>query len=284
MDFGRLGLIQDPDTGHRRAVWSLIVVLGYSRHCFVWPTFGQTLEDVIAGLESAWAFFGGIPRYLVIDNFPGGGGGSGRIASRLHPGIPGILPAPRLYRRRGQSQASQGQAQGGAGRPVRSESASSRAAVSMACHTSGQKRSAGAAMSRGSAFTAPPTGNHWWSSRTRSRQALIPWDGEPYEISDWRDAKVHPDHHVQCRQALYSVPSALCPPGQRVEIRVDSKLVHIYRPSTGSGRQADQDPRPSAQGWPRHRSRGLSCPPLRLHHQGARPYQAPRDRVGPSGG
>ena len=30
----------------------------------------QTLEDVIAGLESAWAFFGGMPQYLVIDNFP----------------------------------------------------------------------------------------------------------------------------------------------------------------------------------------------------------------------
>ena len=61
VDFGRLGLIHDPDTGRRRAVWALIVVLAYSRHCFVWPTFGQRLEDVIAGLESAWAHFGGIP-------------------------------------------------------------------------------------------------------------------------------------------------------------------------------------------------------------------------------
>ena len=70
VDFGRLGLIHDPDTGRRRAVWAPIVVLNYSRHCFVWPTFGQKLEDVIAGLESAWSFFGGIPRYLVIDNCP----------------------------------------------------------------------------------------------------------------------------------------------------------------------------------------------------------------------
>ena len=60
------------------------------------------------------------------------------------------------------------------------------------------------------------------------RNALIPWDGEPYEIADWRNAKVHQDHHVQCQQALYSVPADLCPPGQRVEVRVDSKLVHIY--------------------------------------------------------
>ena len=70
MDFGRLGLIDDPETGRRRTVWALLLVLGYSRHCFLWPSFGQTLEDVIAGLESAWAFFGGIPKYLVIDNCP----------------------------------------------------------------------------------------------------------------------------------------------------------------------------------------------------------------------
>ena len=60
------------------------------------------------------------------------------------------------------------------------------------------------------------------------RDALLPWDGEPYEIADWRNAKVHPDHHIQCQQALYSVPSDRCPPGQQVEIRLDSKLVHIY--------------------------------------------------------
>ena len=61
LDFGRLGYIEDAETGRRRTVWALIVVLAYSRHCFVWPTFNQKLEDVVDGLEAAWAFFGGIP-------------------------------------------------------------------------------------------------------------------------------------------------------------------------------------------------------------------------------
>ncbi len=60
------------------------------------------------------------------------------------------------------------------------------------------------------------------------RHTLLPWDGEPYEIAHWRTAKVHQDHHIQCQQALYSVPPDVCPPGQQVEIRVGSKLVHIY--------------------------------------------------------
>ena len=54
MDFGRLGLMEDPETGRRRVVWALIIVLSYSRHSFVWPTFSQKLVDVIEGLEAAW--------------------------------------------------------------------------------------------------------------------------------------------------------------------------------------------------------------------------------------
>ena len=61
LDFGRLGYVQDPETGRRYTAWALLVVLAFSRHSFLWPTFSQKLEEVIAGLEAAWAFFGGIP-------------------------------------------------------------------------------------------------------------------------------------------------------------------------------------------------------------------------------
>ena len=69
-DFGRLGMIKDPATGKRKAVWAMVIVLCHSRHCFVWPMQQHKLADVIAGLEAAWAFFGGMPKYLVINNFP----------------------------------------------------------------------------------------------------------------------------------------------------------------------------------------------------------------------
>ena len=87
MDFGRLGLIEDPETGRRRAVWALIIVLSYSRHSFVWPTFSQKLVDVIEGLEAAWAFFEGVPKYLVIDNFPAAVAGVDPLHPRLTRGF-----------------------------------------------------------------------------------------------------------------------------------------------------------------------------------------------------
>jgi hypothetical protein len=68
LDFARMGLIPDPDTGRRRVVHALIFTAVYSRHMFVWLTFTQTLAAVIEGCEAAWAYFGGVFRVLIPDN------------------------------------------------------------------------------------------------------------------------------------------------------------------------------------------------------------------------
>ena len=64
LDFGRLGLVPDPDTGRRRVAHALIFTAVYSRHMFVWLSFSQTLTAVIAGCEAAWGWFGG---YVGVD-------------------------------------------------------------------------------------------------------------------------------------------------------------------------------------------------------------------------
>jgi hypothetical protein len=58
VDFGRLGLLADAEDGRLRVVQGLIFTAVYSRHMFVWPTYRQTLGEVIAGFKAAWAFFG----------------------------------------------------------------------------------------------------------------------------------------------------------------------------------------------------------------------------------
>lgn len=62
IDFGRLGLTDDPDSGCRRQTQGMLTVVGYSRHSFLWPLFKQQLCDVIEGLEATWAFLGGVPK------------------------------------------------------------------------------------------------------------------------------------------------------------------------------------------------------------------------------
>ena len=68
VDFGRLGLVPDPETGHRRVLHALIVTLVYSRHQYVHVTHSQKLSDLIEGLEDAWTFFGGVQARVVLDN------------------------------------------------------------------------------------------------------------------------------------------------------------------------------------------------------------------------
>lgn len=54
--------------GESTKLCALVCVAAFSRHAFVWPCLGMTLDDVIGGLEAAWAFFGGVFRVVVADN------------------------------------------------------------------------------------------------------------------------------------------------------------------------------------------------------------------------
>ena len=87
IDFGKLGSIVDAESGKRQAVWALVVVLPYSRHSFTWPMQQQTLEESIAGLEAAWQFFGGVPRRVILDNFPAAVAGADALTPRLTRGF-----------------------------------------------------------------------------------------------------------------------------------------------------------------------------------------------------
>ena len=206
VDFGWLGMITDPATGKCRVVWALIIVLSYSRHCFVWPTHSQKLEDVIAGLEAAWVFFGGVPRYLVIDNFPAAVAGADPLHPRLTRGFleysqhRGFVVDPARVRHpkdkpkveRSVSYVRERLFKGGhfdGLAHLRTE------AQRWCLEVAGQRV-------HGTTRRQPLV-----VFQDEERHALLPWDGEPYEITHWRTAKVHPDHHVACQYALYSVPS-----------------------------------------------------------------------------
>jgi len=81
VDFGRMGLLDDPQAGRRRVVHALIFTAVYSRHCFVWLSFRQDLAAVIAGCEAAWAFFGGVFAVIIPDNMAA-------IVDKAHPTEP----------------------------------------------------------------------------------------------------------------------------------------------------------------------------------------------------
>lgn len=72
VDYGKLGLVFDPDSGRRRVLWAFVFVLSFCRHMFVRPTFKMDQAEWVAAHVAAAEFFGGLPRRLVPDNLKTG--------------------------------------------------------------------------------------------------------------------------------------------------------------------------------------------------------------------
>lgn len=252
MDFGRLGMIWDETSGRRRMASMMILTMKYSRHCFAWPMFTQKLDDVIEGFEKAWAFFGGIPKYVVIDNFPAAVAGTDPLNPRLTRGFMeytqhrGFIPDPaRSYHPQDKPQVERNV-------PY----------VRERFFKGGQFHSLSDMRSQARDWCLKVAGQRVHGTTRRlplmvfedeEKGTLIPWDGRPYDVPIWQEAKVHQDHHIQCGCAFYSIPYSACPPGKKVEVKMTSKLVKVHyrgavikiHPRQGKGeRSTDYDDYP----------------------------------------
>jgi transposase len=252
LDFGKLGRLVDPTTGKGQTVWALVVVLTMSRYSFVWPLLRQTLDETIGGLEAAWAFFGGVPRRLVLDNFPAAVAGTDPLAPRPTRGF-----------------LEYSQARGFLIDPARVASPQDKPQVERHIQYVRERLWKGgtfadlADVRRQAERWCREVAGQRVHGTTRQiprvvfedqeRAALPAWDGVPYDVPTWQEMVVHPDHHVSFQYALYSAPATTCPPGTRLEVRGDRSLVKLYKrgelakvhPRQGQGgRSTDPDDYP----------------------------------------
>lgn len=227
MDFGRLGFHQDPTTGRRQVIYALLVVLCHSRHMFVWPMLRQHLEEVIEGLEAAWRFFAGVPRHLVLDNFPAAVAEADSLSPRLTRGFldyaqfRGFLPDPaRVRHPKDKPHVERGVPY------VRDRFFAGASFLDLADMRSGAERwckeVAGSRL-HGTTHRRP-----FQLFLEEEQPHLLPLKPSPYLIPQYATLKVHDDHHVEFASALYSVPHDLCPPGSELEVRGDRELVRFY--------------------------------------------------------
>jgi hypothetical protein len=225
IDFGKMGLVPDPATGKRRVVWALIFTACYSRHCFVWLSFRQTTEAVIAGCEAAWAFFGGVFAVVIPDNMSA-------IVERADPLSPRLNQAFMEY----------AQARGFVTDPARVRTPTDKPRVERVVPFTRNS------MFAGESFVdldhAQRHAEAWCRNRaglrihgtTQCRPAelfaleeqprLLAAPASPYDVPIYARPKVHRDHHVEVAKALYSVPGNLI--GGHVDARADRALVRIF--------------------------------------------------------
>lgn len=224
VDFGKMGLLFDPDVGRRRTVWALIFTAVVSRHTFVWLSFRQTIEQVIDGFEAAWEFYGGVFKVVIPDNLKA-------VVDRADALTPRINATFLEY----------SQARGFVIDPARVRKPQDKPRVERAVAYVRDSFWAGEefadladAQRRVEVWCRVKAGMRiHGTTRVRPAEAfavleapvlLAAPDGR-YDTPTWTTAKVHRDHHIQVAKALYSVPGDLI--GQQVTVRVDSALVKI---------------------------------------------------------
>ena len=90
VDFLYLGLWDDPEAGRRRKLYAFLMTLSHSRHQFLYPTLAEDGAAWLEGHVAAFAFFGGAPKRLVIDNLTAGIAQADRYDPRVNRAYGGL--------------------------------------------------------------------------------------------------------------------------------------------------------------------------------------------------
>jgi hypothetical protein len=225
VDFGRLGLLEDRETGRQRWLHALVVTLRYSRYQHVWATFHQNLPSLIQGVEEAWFFFGGIPRRVVIDNLRAAVVKSDRYVPVFqrtfleYSQSRGFLLDPTLVRHPEGKATVERQIPYVRDNFFKGEQFRDRDHVQQEaiqwCQTTAGLRIHGTTRRQPRIVF-----------EQEERCALLPLTEPRFDVPQWGSCTVHPDHHLRFGNALYSVPTDYI--GKHVDIRKDSQLVRIY--------------------------------------------------------
>jgi transposase len=225
VDFGKMGRMFDPDMGRQRDCHALIVTPVVSRYSFVWLSFRQTLEDVIAGFEAAWVFFDGVFATVIPDNLKAIVEKADATEPRLNQAFVeyaqsrGFVVDPARVRRpqdkpRVERTVPFVRQSFFAGETFVDLADAQRRAEDW-CRVRAGMRTHGTIQARpGEVF------------RVEEQPVLAPAPTSPYDLPVYATAKVHRDHHIEVAKALYSVPGNLI--GQRVEVRADRALVRVF--------------------------------------------------------
>jgi hypothetical protein len=223
-DFEVLGLWRDPATGQRRRVYGLPVTLCHSRYACLAVSFRQDLEALLDGLECAWKFFDGVAKRVVIDNLKPAVTKADRYTPTLskvfleyaqYRGFVVDPTAPKHPTGKPKAERAVPYARDDffRGETFR-DLAEMQARALTWCERVGTRI-------HGTTRQIPRV-----VFETVERAALLPLNPEPFDRPIWAEATIHPDHHIQFRRALYSVPSRY---RGRVEVRGDRRLVRIYQ-------------------------------------------------------
>jgi transposase len=226
VDFGYGGKMVDPATGELRKTWAFVMTLSWSRHQFVEFVFDQKIPTWLRLHRNAFAFFGGVPQRVVIDNLKAGitqacwDDPQVQLTYRECAEHYGFLVAPCKPK----TPQHKGKVEQGGVHYVKRNFLGGREATTITqanqdvkvwCLTTAGQRTHGTTK-------AQPVVRFAETEQT----ALQPLPETPYDLAVWKQAKLHRDCYVVFDNAYYSAPFRLV--GQTLRVRGGGQEVHLY--------------------------------------------------------
>ncbi len=225
VDFGFAGSISRHAGEPPRKTWAFVMTLAHSRHQYVELVQDQRVTTWLALHRNAFAFFGGVPRKVVLDNLK-----AGIIkASVTDPEVQrayrecaehyGFLISPCVVR----TPEHKGKVERGvqylkrsflAGRRFSSLADANAQAREWVLQVAGRSK-------HGTTHEVPLE-----SFEAREKPALRPLPEAPFDLVEWKQVKLHPDCHVVFDKAFYSAPHALV--GERLWLRARDGAVQLF--------------------------------------------------------
>ena len=218
--------ITDRATGKPILTQLFCAVLPFSSYTFGEFVLDQKLATFIGLHHRMFAYFGGVTPYVVVDNLKSGVHRADLYDPDVNPtycdfanhmGF-AVLPArPAKARDKAGGESGIGVIQRGFFQEVRDHTFYTLADLNGALRGYLERLNHAAmkdyGVSRAQRFV-------------EEQPHLRPLPTRPFELSEWRSAKVHPDCHIQVEKNFYSVPFVYV--GQTVRVRRTEKLIEVF--------------------------------------------------------
>jgi hypothetical protein len=228
IDYGFMGFLYDPVLGRKRKVYAFIATLSYSRHQFVQHVYKQTKESFVTSHVAMFAYFGGVPQRILLDNLK-----SGVIKTDLYD--PQFNP---LYRELSEHynvfldpcRPGHPQDKGKTERQVPCVRQQFR--KSLAKNPRLQIDQANREVTEWclGKYGYRDHGTTGWKPYPHflehEKSQLKPLPDTTFEIALWKECTVHADHYIQFNKKTYSVPTIYI--GEKLWVKATDKLLRVY--------------------------------------------------------
>jgi len=229
VDFGYVGLMLDPITHRKRRTQAFVMTLSHSRYRFVYFVFKQDTATWIDCHKRAFAFFGGVPKTILLDNLKAG---------VLKPDIydPTLNPAYAACARHYNFIADPAKVR----TPTHKGKVERSILIVKQQVISGRNHQDSAAANQYAQHWARniianevtrTTGETPRQRFTRDEQAkLLPLPATDFECPIWQHVTVSREQHVVFKGSFYSVPTQYV--GEAVTVCAKLRIVEIYHQHT----------------------------------------------------